>query len=141
LDVDEHFDISMLSMIQNDIVIYLGQERVPLDIIKKFVHVIRESSRLYYVDEHEMPHRDSNSRSTDTHGRTSDLMGTTGTIVPVMKESFAYAAFKLLFGLCSAEKQGRKKKAVTKKGRETYYCCRLQGGTKTDRSGLGAGVA
>lgn len=102
----------MLSMIQNDIVIYLGQERVPLDIIKKFVHVIRESSRLYYVDEHEMPHRDPTHRSTatsnDPYGRTSDLMGTTGTIVPVMKESFAYAAFKLLFGLCSAEKQGNK---------------------------------
>ncbi|KAI8343085.1 hypothetical protein BC941DRAFT_410389 [Chlamydoabsidia padenii] len=124
LDVDEHFDISMLSMIQNDIVIYLGQDRVPLDIIKKFVHVTRESSRLYYVDEHEMPHRDqprgdynnnnnNSSRSTTVvssnenppNGRTSDLMGTTGTIVPVMKESFAYAAFKLLFRLCSAEKQ------------------------------------
>ncbi|CAO3586280.1 unnamed protein product [Absidia cylindrospora] len=122
LDVDEHFDISIISMIQNDIVVYLGQDRVPWDIIKKFVNVIRESSRLYYVDEHEISHRDQlntnnntkDTRSTTTvannddpsNGRTSDLMGTTGTIIPVMKESFAYAAFKLMFGLCSAERKG-----------------------------------
>ncbi|GAN02041.1 protein MON2 homolog isoform X3 [Mucor ambiguus] len=91
LDVDEHFDISVLSVIQNDIVVHMGQPRVPLEVIEKLVSVIRESSRLYYIE--------------DTHDRSSDIAGTTGTIVPVMKESFAYASFMTLFSLCSCEKQ------------------------------------
>lgn len=115
LDVDEHFDISILSLIQNDIVLYLGQPRVPKDIIERLVHIIHECSRLYYVDENEPSHRDDTkdnktekpvSKNSIFHGRTSDLVSTTGTIVPVMKESFAYSALKLLFTLCSSEKQG-----------------------------------
>lgn len=118
LDVDEHFDISVLSVIQSDIVIYLGQPRVPDEIIAKMVDVVRESSRLYYVDESLSHRRDgSNEEEIATKGlaiegessnndRSSDIVGTTGTIVPVMKESFAYAALKTLFSLCSAEKQG-----------------------------------
>jgi hypothetical protein len=38
--------------------------------------------------------------------RSSDIVGTTGTIVPVMKESFAYASLMTLFSLCSGEKKG-----------------------------------
>ncbi|CAO3613794.1 unnamed protein product [Cunninghamella blakesleeana] len=114
LDVDEHFDISILSLIQNDIVLYLGQPRVPKDIIERLIHIIHECSRLYYVDENEPSHRDDTggnkaekpvSKNNIFHGRTSDLISTTGTIVPVMKESFAYSALKLLFTLCSSEKQ------------------------------------
>ncbi|CEG64314.1 hypothetical protein RMATCC62417_01309 [Rhizopus microsporus] len=92
LDVDEHFDISVLSVIQNDIAIYLGKPRVPIEVIQKLVNVIRESSRLYYIEKTEQ-------------SVSSDIVGTTGTIVPVMKESFAYAAFMTLFSLCSAENQ------------------------------------
>lgn len=119
LDVDEHFDISLLSVIQSDIVIFIGEPRVPDDIIERLVDILRESSRLYYVDE-------SHSHRQETEGelatkelaieeengaknasdRSSDIVGTTGTIVPVMKESFAYAALKTLFALCSSEKQG-----------------------------------
>lgn len=96
LDVDEHFDISVLNVIQNDIVIYMGQPRVPIEVIQKLVNVIRESSRLYYIEEEEK----------DEEQLSSDIVGTTGTIVPVMKESFAYAAFMTLFTLCSADKKG-----------------------------------
>ncbi|KAG1571611.1 hypothetical protein G6F50_004463 [Rhizopus delemar] len=95
LDVDEHFDISVLNVIQNDIVIYMGQPRVPIEVIQKLVNVIRESSRLYYIEEEEK----------DEEQLSSDIVGTTGTIVPVMKESFAYAAFMTLFTLCSADKK------------------------------------
>lgn len=101
LDVDEHFDISVLSVIQNDIVVYMGQPRVPIQVIEKFVSVIRESSRLYYIE--------------DINDRSSDIAGTTGTIVPVMKESFAYASFMTLFSLCSSEKQGKRAKKKKKK--------------------------
>ncbi|CEP19238.1 hypothetical protein [Parasitella parasitica] len=91
LDVDEHFDISILSVIQNDIVVHMGQPRVPIEVIEKLISVIRESSRLYYVE--------------NVNDRSSDIVGTTGTIVPVMKESFAYASFMTLFSLCSSKKQ------------------------------------
>ncbi|KAI8636873.1 hypothetical protein BD408DRAFT_396694 [Parasitella parasitica] len=91
LDVDEHFDISVLSVIQNDIVVHMGQPRVPIEMIEKLISVIRESSRLYYVE--------------NVNDRSSDIVGTTGTIVPVMKESFAYASFMTLFSLCSSKKQ------------------------------------
>ncbi|KAF7724885.1 hypothetical protein EC973_000598 [Apophysomyces ossiformis] len=116
LDVDEHFDISVLSVIQADIVPYLGQPRVPNEVIQKLVHVIRESSQLYYVDQSD-GHRKGESEEekatkelaieeeTTAIDRSSDIVGTTGTIVPVMKESFAYASFKTLFSLCSAEKE------------------------------------
>ncbi|KAI8971243.1 hypothetical protein BDB01DRAFT_811861 [Pilobolus umbonatus] len=102
LDVDEHFDISVLDVIQNDIVVNMGQSRVPLEVIQKLVHVLRESSRLYYIDnrEDEVNHKDKLSND-----RSSDILGTTGTIVPVMKESFAYASFMTLFSLCSSEKE------------------------------------
>ncbi|KAI8070702.1 hypothetical protein BC940DRAFT_295365 [Gongronella butleri] len=127
LDVDEGFDISMLSMIQNDLVLYMGQARVSMEIIHKLVHVIRQSSRLYFVDDQDSHHhRDAPAAAATTTAaavaaaaikpahppsttasprRSEDLIGTTGTIVPVMKESFAYAAFGMLFQLCSAEKK------------------------------------
>ncbi|KAL0093822.1 hypothetical protein F4703DRAFT_1831802 [Phycomyces blakesleeanus] len=117
LDVDEHFDISVLSVIQNDVVVYMGEPRVPIEVIQKLVNVIRESSRLYYVDANENHHRreeadqESPRELKEAYGRksanyrSSDIIGTTGTIVPVMKESFAYAALRTLFSLCSSEKQ------------------------------------
>ncbi|KAI9495186.1 hypothetical protein BDB00DRAFT_256465 [Zychaea mexicana] len=121
LDVDEHFDISVLSVIQNDIVIYLGEPRVPDELIEKLVDIVHQSSRLYYVDESTSHRRNTESEEElatkelaieeesgsggGGYERSGDIVGTTGTIVPVMKESFAYAALKTLFILCSAEKQ------------------------------------
>ncbi|RCI05076.1 hypothetical protein CU098_010695 [Rhizopus stolonifer] len=106
LDVDEHFDISVLSVIQNDIVVHMGS-RVPTDVIQKLVHVIRESSRLYYVEEGQKEHVNEDGVPIFLNDRSSDIVGTTGTIVPVMKESFAYASLMTLFNLCSAEKTGK----------------------------------
>jgi hypothetical protein len=128
LDVDEHFDISLLSVIQSDIVIYIGQPRVPIEVIQKLVHIIRESSRLYYVDDttqKEVEEEEEEEKEITTKklaiikeqdnrefyllnsNRSSDIVGTTGTIVPVMKESFAYASLMTLFSLCSNEQQGK----------------------------------
>lgn len=116
LDVDEHFDISVLSVIQNDIVVHMGQPRVPIEVIEKLVNVIRESSRLYYVEEADTASKHNGNEAEGdalknpkflTNDRSSDIVGTTGTIVPVMKESFAYASLVTLFTLCSAEKQGK----------------------------------
>jgi hypothetical protein len=116
LDVDEHFDISVLSVIQNDVVVHMGQPRVPVEVIEKLVNVIRESSRLYYVEDSTDSNKlqQVNEQDEDevkklkflANDRSSDIVGTTGTIVPVMKESFAYASLMTLFTLCSAEKQG-----------------------------------
>ncbi|KAG0164957.1 hypothetical protein DFQ30_009163 [Apophysomyces sp. BC1015] len=119
LDVDEHFDISVLSVIQTDIVPYIGQPRVPSEVIQKLVNVIRESSQLYYVDQSDVHRKEESEEEKATKAlaieddagaidRSSDIVGTTGTIVPVMKESFAYASFKTLFSLCSAEKEGKR---------------------------------
>ncbi|KAI9277773.1 hypothetical protein BY458DRAFT_504032 [Sporodiniella umbellata] len=87
LDADEHFDISVLNAVQNDIVIYM-KPRVSIETVQKLINVIRDSSRLYYIENRES----GNSGSTDT-------------IVPVMKEAFGYAAFLSLFSLCSAQKK------------------------------------
>ncbi|KAI9254748.1 hypothetical protein EDC94DRAFT_678828 [Helicostylum pulchrum] len=104
LDVDEHFDISVLNVIQNDIVIYMGT-RVPIEVIEKLVNVIRESSRLYYVEDTMTEEKEDGKSRILINDRSSDIVGTTGTIVPVMKESFAYASLMTLFTLCSAEKK------------------------------------
>lgn len=115
LDVDEHFDISVLSVIQSDIVVHMGQPRVPIEVIEKLINVIKEISRLYYIEDtmtdksqhaEEKDTGETNSIKPLTSDRSSDIVGTTGTIVPVMKESFAYAALMTLFTLCSREKQG-----------------------------------
>ncbi|KAI9311027.1 hypothetical protein BX666DRAFT_2000015 [Dichotomocladium elegans] len=114
LDVDEHFDISVLSVIQSDIVIFIGEERVPDEVIGRLVDLLRESSRLYYVDEVQSHHHDDledelatkeSDEGNEVLERTSDILGTTGTIVPVMKEAFAYAALRTLFALCSSDNQ------------------------------------
>lgn len=104
LDIDEHFDISVLNVIRNDIVVHMGP-RVPIEIIEKLVNVIRESSRLYYVED--VMIEENGTAVGKLSDRSSDIVGTTGTIVPVMKESFAYASLMTLFTLCSAEKQGK----------------------------------
>ncbi|KAI7900381.1 uncharacterized protein BX663DRAFT_517389 [Cokeromyces recurvatus] len=110
LDADEHFDISILKSIESIVVVHLGQPRVPIEVIKKLVHIIHEGSRLYYIEDTSVV-TDTNieegdiKRSNFVNDRSSDIVGTTGTIVPVMKESFAYASFMTLFTLCSAEKQ------------------------------------
>ncbi|CAO3630367.1 unnamed protein product [Mucor hiemalis] len=114
LDVDEHFDISVLSVIQSDIVVHMGQPRVPIEVIEKLINVIKEISRLYYIED-TMTEKSQHAEEEDAgeaksirflaSDRSSDIVGTTGTIVPVMKESFAYAALMTLFTLCSSEKQ------------------------------------
>lgn len=117
LDVDEHFDISVLSVIQSDIVVHMGQPRVPIEVIEKLINVIKEISRLYYIEDTmaDKSHHAEENNVGETKSlkplasdRSSDIVGTTGTIVPVMKESFAYAALMTLFTLCSREKQGKK---------------------------------
>jgi hypothetical protein len=109
LDIDEHFDISVLNIIYGDIMVHMGQPRVPEDIIKKFVDVLRESSRLYYVEDSVQAEDDTVKKPRVlANDRSSDIVGTTGTIVPVMKESFAYASLMTLFNLCSGENQGMK---------------------------------
>lgn len=114
LDVDEHFDISVLSVIQSDIVVHMGQPRVPIEVIEKLINVIKEISRLYYIEDTmaDKSHHAEENNVGETKSlkplasdRSSDIVGTTGTIVPVMKESFAYAALMTLFTLCSREKQ------------------------------------
>lgn len=112
LDVDEHFDISVLNVIQNDIVIYMGT-RVPIEVIEKLVNVIRESSRLYYVEDTMTEEKEDGKSRILVSDRSSDIVGTTGTIVPVMKESFAYASLMTLFTLCSAEKKGNNNRHKT----------------------------
>ncbi|KAI9487745.1 MAG: hypothetical protein EXX96DRAFT_615499 [Benjaminiella poitrasii] len=105
LDVDEHFDISVLNAIQNIIVVHIGQDRVPIKVIEKLVHIIREGSRLYYIEDATTTNSNEMKKLNFLNDRSSDIVGTTGTIVPVMKETFAYASFMTLFTLCSAENQ------------------------------------
>jgi hypothetical protein len=106
LDIDEHFDIKLLSAVENDIILHIGHAKVPTELIRKLIDVIKEGSRLYYVDEQANGPADEKPADMTSMNRSSDLLATVGTIVPVMKETFAYAALRCLFCLCSNEKQG-----------------------------------
>lgn len=104
LDYDEHFDISVLTAIQTDIIVYLGQPRVPAELVRKLVNVIQNGSRLYVIDDQD-DHR-INGVAGGEDGGDQAARGSTGTIVPVMRETFAYAALRCLFALCSGNKEG-----------------------------------
>lgn len=107
LDTDEHFDIKLLMAVENDIILHIGRAKVPTELIRKLIDVIKEGSRLYYVDEQANGSADDKPGDMTSMNRSSDLLATVGTIVPVMKETFAYAALRCLFSLCSSEKQGK----------------------------------
>jgi hypothetical protein len=107
LDIDEHFDIKLLTAVENDIILHIGRAKVPTELIRKLIDVIKEGSRLYYVDEQANGSADDKPGDMTSMNRSSDLLATVGTIVPVMKETFAYAALRCLFSLCSNEKQGK----------------------------------
>ncbi|KAI8578525.1 hypothetical protein K450DRAFT_272753 [Umbelopsis ramanniana AG] len=105
LDIDEHFDIKLLTAVENNIVLQIGHAKVPTELIRKLIDVIKEGSRLYYVDEQANDSTDDKPGDMTSMNRSSDLLATVGTIVPVMKETFAYAALRCLFSLCSSDKQ------------------------------------
>jgi hypothetical protein len=106
LDIDEHFDIKLLNAVENDIILHIGHATVSKELVRKLIDVIKEGSRLYYVDEQTNSPTEEQPVDKLSVNRSSDLLATVGTIVPVMKETFAYAALRCLFSLCSKEKQG-----------------------------------
>lgn len=106
LDVDEHFDIKLLNSVEQDIILHIGHAKVSTDFVRKLIDVIKEGSRLYYVDEHITNSQEEQPADKAALNRSGDLIATVGTIVPVMKETFAYAALRCLFSLCSKEKEG-----------------------------------
>jgi hypothetical protein len=106
LDIDEHFDIKLLNAVENNIILHIGHANVPTEPVRKLIDVIKEGSRLYYVDEQANSPTEEKPVDKASFNRSSDLVATVGTIVPVMKETFAYAALRCLFALCSKEKQG-----------------------------------
>lgn len=106
LDIDEHFDIKLLNAVENDIILHIGHAKVSKELARKLIDVIKEGSRLYYVDEQTNSPTEEQPVDKVSVNRSSDLLATVGTIVPVMKETFAYAALRCLFSLCSKEKQG-----------------------------------
>jgi hypothetical protein len=106
LDVDEHFDIKLLNSVEKDIILHIGHAKVSTDLVRKLIDVIKEGSRLYYVDEHMANSQEEQAADKAAVNRSGDLIATVGTIVPVMKETFAYASLCCLFSLCSKEKEG-----------------------------------
>ncbi|RUS26620.1 hypothetical protein BC938DRAFT_470517 [Jimgerdemannia flammicorona] len=106
LDFDEHFDMSVLISIQNDIIIHMGRTRVPRELVRKLVNVIQSGSRLYLIDDQD-DHRINGVAGGNERGDQSKdaVRGSTGTIMPVMRETFAYAALRCLFALCSGDKE------------------------------------
>ncbi|KAJ2961960.1 hypothetical protein NQZ79_g2896 [Umbelopsis isabellina] len=105
LDVDEHFDIKLLNSVEQEIILHIGHAKVSSDLVRKLIDVIKEGSRLYYVDEHITNSEEEQAADKAAVNRSGDLIATVGTIVPVMKETFAYAALRCLFSLCSKEKE------------------------------------
>ncbi|CAM0141230.1 unnamed protein product [Umbelopsis sp. WA50703] len=105
LDVDEHFDIKLLNSVEKDIILHIGHAKVSTDLVRKLIDVIKEGSRLYYVDEHMANSQEEQAADKAAVNRSGDLIATVGTIVPVMKETFAYASLCCLFSLCSKEKE------------------------------------
>ncbi|KAJ3225645.1 hypothetical protein HK099_006478 [Clydaea vesicula] len=116
LSADEAFDISVLTSIEMDVFIHLGQNHVEDEILKKMIMIIYSGSRLYYPREN----LTSFERLSETNMRpkiNNNIVGPTlkvevsekyalGTdIVLTGREDFARSCLSLLFGLCSNTKE------------------------------------
>ncbi|CAG8514556.1 6464_t:CDS:10, partial [Cetraspora pellucida] len=116
LNIDESFDIKILSDLQTRVLIHLGNSRVPQSLIFNVIKIIYEGSKLYYP---ELDKLTTWNESIDENFQLLDNLetpcykqmlknidSTPVFVTPVERERFAYACLQCLFELCSDEKDG-----------------------------------
>lgn len=115
---DEVFDLTLLSVLERDILPHLGGARVPSELIVQLGGTLARATRLYEFDyggdiaasmaQHELGEsgkgKGNTSERDDLNGGAQH--GTTAPITELPRERFSYWVFDLLFLVCSDRLQG-----------------------------------
>jgi len=120
-DAEEEFDLAYIKVLQANIFPYLGDSRVPDDLISQFGKMLQNASRLHRLDIDRPRSPESIGGKTlveEHHGKLrglrefddldfTQMVGTTVPMVQLPRERFAYWCFDLLFLICSNSQDGR----------------------------------
>ena len=120
-DAEEEFDLGYIKALQTDIFPYLGNSRVPDDLVSQFGKMLQNASRLHRLDIDRPRSPESIGGRTlveEHHGKLrgvrefddldfTQMVGTTVPMVQLPRERFAYWCLDLLFLICSNSQDGR----------------------------------
>ncbi len=120
-DAEEEFDLAYIKALQTDIFPYVGNSRVPDDLICQFGKMLQNASRLHRldIDRPRSPESIGGRTLVDEHSGKprglrefddldfAQMVGTTVLMVQLPRERFAYWCFDLLFLICSNSQSGR----------------------------------
>lgn len=122
-DAEEEFDLAYIKALQNDIFPYLGNPRVPDDLVSQFGKMLQNASRLHRldidIDRPRSPESIGGRTLVEEHNGKlrglrefddldfTQMVGTTVLMVQLPRERFAYWCFDLLFLICSNSQDGR----------------------------------
>ncbi|KAF8656137.1 hypothetical protein AX16_002739 [Volvariella volvacea WC 439] len=105
-EAEENFDLSLIASLEIDVAPYLGNSRVPDQLVSQLGKILHQGSLLYHShSEVSSPSFSPSPRSSNGFEKTGidgyhDLGSThSGTLVP--RERFSYWCFDLLFLVCS----------------------------------------
>ncbi|KAJ3289665.1 hypothetical protein HK104_007306 [Borealophlyctis nickersoniae] len=119
LSADEAFDVSVLTTVETDIILHLGQAHVPESLILRLIEVIRKGSKLYstQIESKGGPRANGNvpvlvggiageagseSVAKIKGGISSHALGSD--VIPVVRERFGFSCLGTLFALVSDSK-------------------------------------
>lgn len=150
-DAEEESDLAYIKALQVTIFPYLGDSRVPDDVISQFGKMLQNASRLHRLDIDRPRSPESIGGRTlveDHKGKLrglhefedldfAQMAGTTVPMVHLPRERFAYWCFDLLFLICSSSQDG----PWTINQRVTrhpliLFICRLRSRTTTSCSSM-----
>lgn len=106
---EEDFDMALLTELEENVIIHLGNPRVPDALVSELARVLHRGSEIYQPeDAHPLPtpKSPSSAKNSVDVNHVSEF-GTTelGHLVP--RERFSYWCFDLLFAICSSAPESK----------------------------------
>lgn len=113
---EENFDQSLITSLETDVVLCLGDDRVPDYLITQLAKVLQHGSQLLQHGQDEdrpptpisPPQSKAKSKSAARKGKAEDeaVVGSTAPVREVSRERFSYWCLDLLFLVCSDTAKG-----------------------------------
>ncbi|KIY49646.1 hypothetical protein FISHEDRAFT_40768 [Fistulina hepatica ATCC 64428] len=106
-EAEENFDLSLVAALEIDVVPYIGDVRLPDDLVASLSRMLHRASMLYNTENETSSPVSSEFEKINirgemrTHNFEDNAEGKTTEIVPVPRERFSYWCFDLLFLICS----------------------------------------
>ena len=115
---EENFDLALISCLENDLVPHLGNPRVPDYLIVQFGKILHQGSQLLedslppsstlgLVDEDDADGTNISLDVREFQKLDLESLGTTASVIPVLRERFSFWCFDLMFLICSDVMSGK----------------------------------